>query len=189
MPPPVKVGAMIRRGAAKTSAETMKFLVENEDKAQAICDEIDARAAVFQEQEKSAGARVDAAEKAETVVAKAAAAVTQDRANLDKAIDAAAAKRLADMDALSRRTREVVAQETAAQGHAAALDARERDIKDHGIAQENEIRGRLEAVEAQEARAEEREQVLQEEAAEMSARLRKLVTVESLVKSAVAGLR
>ncbi|MCH7703238.1 MAG: hypothetical protein IID37_16285, partial [Planctomycetes bacterium] len=50
-------------------------------------------------------------------------------------------------------------------------------------------RGRLEAVEVQEAAAEERDRALQEQGSELAGRLRSLVTAASLVKSAVASLR
>ena len=185
----ITAGKILRRGVESLGNDAMVYLLKNKEQVQRINDDFDSRRTALIEQHAATQVEIAKLEKKEAKLAAAQASLDETGAAIKADRAAAESAHEADMGALTRRTREVVAQETAARGHAAALDARERDIKDHGIAQENEIRGRLEAVEAQEARAEEREQVLQEEAAEMSGRLRKLVTAESLVKSAVAGLR
>ena len=185
----VRAGAILRRGADKLTAGELKWLMDNEGEVERVIKDIDERRAVYQQAEQAASARVKAAEKAEAKVLADAAAVGEDRADLDKETAAAGAKHQLEMDALRRRTKEVFDRESAAAAHTTVLDGREQDIKDQGIAQENELRGRLEAVEEQEAAAEERDQALQEQAAELGGRLRKLVTAESLVKSAVATLR
>lgn len=184
----VRAGVVLRRGAAKLTAGELKWLMDNEGEVERVIKDIDERRAVYQEAEQAAQARVDEAAKAEVAVAAREDVLARNLADLGKENAEAAAKHTDDMDALGRRTREVVDKETAATARMEALDAREREIKDCGIVQENEIRGRSEAVEAQEAAAEERDQALQKQAAELLGRLRKLVTAESLVKSAVATL-
>ncbi|KKL93729.1 hypothetical protein LCGC14_1871740, partial [marine sediment metagenome] len=83
-----------------------------------------------------------------------------DRADLDMATAEATAKQQAGMEALTRRTQEVVDKETAVQKRGEALDARENEIEGHGRTRENELRAREEAVEAQEAAVEEHQREL-----------------------------
>ncbi len=103
----VKVGAIIRRGAATISSETMRVLVENESKVEEITAEIDKRAAMFREQEAFAIKKLGDLEKAGADLATREAKLVDDRAALEAERKAAAEVHRSNMEALSRRTKEV----------------------------------------------------------------------------------
>ncbi len=184
----IKTGVILRRGSDGLTNPQLLHLLENADKVQAITDEIEGRRAVYVKTEAVAKARVDEAEKAEAAVAEHAAAVTKDRADLDMATAEATAKQQAGMEALTRRTQEVVDKETAVQKRGEALDARENEIEGHGRTRENELRAREEAVEAQESAAEERDRALVKQSAGLDQRQQRLDTAIKMVKQAVASL-
>ena len=112
----VRAGVVLRRGAAKLTASELKWLMDNEGEVERVIKDIDDRRALYQKAEQAAQARVAEAEKAE-------AGLTEHEVKLLNArevIEAETAEDLkrhqSDMDALSRRTLEVVDKETAAQG-------------------------------------------------------------------------
>ena len=124
----IKVGAIIRRGAATISSETMRVLVENESKVQEICAEIDARSAVFREQAEFAQGKLAALEKASGELAAREAKLVDDMGTLDAQRGAAAKLHASNMEALSRRTREVMEREAAADARDNALNDREASL-------------------------------------------------------------
>ena len=123
-----KVGAIIRRGAGTISSETMRILVENDIKVQQIVGEIDKRADVFRELEKHTRTEFIALENAKAELAEGEAELAGRLAAVEDENAAAAEKHSADVEALSRRTREVMDREAAADGRANALDDREATI-------------------------------------------------------------
>ena len=128
MPGQIKVGAMIRRGAAIINAETMRVLVENESKVQEICAEIDARSAVFRSQEQATQAAAVKLETTERDLAVREAKLVDERAALEANATEAANQHRSDMEVLSRRTNEVVEREGKADARDAALNAREASL-------------------------------------------------------------
>ena len=126
-----KIGALIRRGAEAIPPETMRFLVENESRVEEICAEIDRRATVFRDLAKNTEAGSIALEKARAVVAEREAVLAEAQAALEadrRAAVAAAARYSTNMDALGRRTTEVMEREDAADERDSALDDREATI-------------------------------------------------------------
>ena len=181
-------GRILRRGMDGLTPSQFKYLLDNAEKVDEIIADINARRDVYLETVKMATARVEAAEKAEAALAESKALLVKSQADLDTATAEAAAKHQGDIDALTRRTREVVGKEAACEERTTALDAREQEIEDTGRAHEEEHRGRLEALEAQETAAEEREQALHRQAADLDNREKRIKTAASMVKSAAASL-
>ncbi len=184
----IKTGVILRRGTDGLTPAHLQHLLDNADKVQAITDEIEKRRAVFVKTEAAAMARVSEAEKAEVSVAARDDAVVKDRADLEAETAEAEKKHQAAMDALGRRTREVVAKETAAQERAEALYARWQETEDNSRTIGDHLRAREEALETQEAAAEERDRILQNRASDLDGFQKRLETVTKMVKQAVASL-
>ena len=184
----IKTGVILRRGTSGLRAEHLKYLLDNEDKVQAILDEIDARRVVFIDTEAKAKARVDEAERVEAGLVKREAGLAKTQDTLNNGIAKAEAKHQGDMAALSRRTSEVVVKEEASDELKTALDARAQQIEDDGRKRETELAAREEAVEAREAACDDRELSLQEQATDLVERQRRLETAAKMVKQAVVGL-
>ena len=184
----VSAGTILRRGMTGLTPPQQVFLLENADRVQAIIDEIEARRAVFLETEAATEARVSAVAKAEADLATREAAVVTDRADLDAATAEQANKRQADMEALGRRTREVVDKEAASSARTTALDEREQRIEDHGRTRENELRAREEALETRETAADERDRSMHGRSRGLGLRELRIETAEKIMKSAAASL-
>lgn len=121
----IRIGRIIRGGAATVSSETMRILVENESKVQEICAEIDARCAVIREQEQATQTALTLLETASDELAARESKLVDDMARLDAERESAAELHRSDMAALSRRTVEVAEREAAANERDAGLDDRE----------------------------------------------------------------
>ena len=107
----VKTGVILRRGASNMPAKDLKALLDNDGEAERIITEIDARRDVYLEAERAAVAAQKKVEASEEALAKheadldeGLAALEADRADADR-------KHQADMDALGRRSREVIEKE------------------------------------------------------------------------------
>ena len=120
----VKVGAIIRRGAGMINAETMKLLIQHEGRVQEIVAEIDARTAVFREQAEAASKKLAALEVQEKDVIAREVELTESKARLAAEEQAWEEQHTSDMEALSRRSREIVVK-------AGVADERERLLDDH----------------------------------------------------------
>ena len=184
----VTAGKILRRGTDGLTPAQLKELLDNTDKVQGILDEIEARRKVFLDTEAVIKAGAKAVEKDRADLVAREGVVATERADLDAAIAAAAAKDKADTDALSRRTREMADKELASDGREEALGARAQEIEDHGRALENELRAREEVVEAQESAVEEREQSLMTQSSALDVEEKRIKTVAKQVKQAVAKL-
>lgn len=184
----VKAGKILRRGTDGLSPAQLKELLDNPDKVQAIIDDIEARRAVFLETEAATKARLAELEKTEADLSDRADAVVRARTALEEDTKAAAVLHRGDMDALGRRTREVIAKEGASVERTAALDVREGEIEAMGLKQENELRGRQEAIESAEAAAEVRDEALQKLTGELERRRTRIETAAKMVKQAVVPL-
>lgn len=118
----LKAGAILRRGTTGLRPDQLKDLYDNADKVKAILDEIEARRALFIEAERDAMERINEAEKVEAELAKREGVLVVEKAALEAATAEAEIKHKADMDALGRRTREVVAKEAAMDERATTLE-------------------------------------------------------------------
>ena len=118
----LKAGAILRRGTTGLRPDQLKDLLDNADKVKAILDEFEARRAVFIETERGAMARLDEADKAEAGLAKREGVLVVELSALEAATAEAEKKHKADMEALGRRTREVVAKEAAMDERATTLE-------------------------------------------------------------------
>ncbi len=185
----ITAGKILRRGVGSLGNDAMEYLLKNKDHVQRINDDFDSRRTVLIEQHAATQAEIAKLEKTEADLAGREGAAVKAQDDFTAATAKADKKHQADGDALARRTSEVVAKETASIERTEALDAREREIGDKAMAQENQIRGRLEALEAQEAAAEERERIILKADVDVTARQKRIETAVKIVKQAAASLR
>lgn len=188
MAPRVKIGAMIIRGAAKESAETMRVLVENEGRVAEIVAEIDARSDVFREMQRAAQVASDALDAERIKLAEREVPLVEGLAKLATDITAADEKHASDMAALGRRTKEVTEREQRADDRDTAQDARSTEIERTALNRENELREREETVEARETTADARDEKQQSQASDLDTRTKRIMTAASQVKQAVANV-
>ena len=184
----VSAGVIMRRGMGGLSPSEYKYLLDNADKVDAILERINEIRDMAKAAEQAAAARVTEAEAAEEKLAEHEAALVKERADLETATADAANQHQHDMDALGRRTREVMDKETASTERATALDAREQEIEDHGRDRESEFQEREQALESQQTAADERDQGLHEQASDLNERQTRLETAAKMVRQAAASL-
>ena len=184
----ITAGKILRRGVESLGNDAMAYLLKNKEQVQRINDDFDSRRTALIEQHAATQAEIAKLEEKETGLAAVKASMDEISESIKADRDAADAEHNNAMGALTRRTREVTDKEAASDACSTALDAREQEIEDHGRVQEDELRGRLEAVEAQETAAEERDGVLQKQAVALNERHQRLETAAKMVKQAVASL-
>ncbi len=184
----IKAGALLRRGTDNLTAAQLSHLLEHPAEVAKITEDIDKRTVIYKAQEKAALEAIAKLAKVEARIETDQAKLAKDQATLESDREAADAKHKSDMEALGRRTREVMAREKAAEECDAELDARSKEIERTGLASEEEARGRLEAVAAQEAAAEERDAGLITKAREVQDEVTQLNTAAKMIAEIAARL-
>lgn len=114
-------GAILRRGADKLTAAELKVLMDSPEQVDRIIQDINARRDVFFKTEAAATAALKNLEAAQSTLAEGEATLAEGEVALSKARTEAAEKHASDMEALGRRTREVVENEGASDERAAGL--------------------------------------------------------------------
>lgn len=184
----VRAGRILRRGTDSLNPTQLKELLDNPEKVQSILDDIDKRREVFLATER---ATLEATVKLEKVEAKIAEREVRlaDETEVEKSREAGvAAKHVAEMGALKRRTREVVEAEAALVELTEAVKAMEQDTEHKARQKETEFAERERVIEAQEAASEAREVDVSKQAKRVDDDAIRLNTALRMVTHAVEGL-
>ena len=184
----VSPGRIMRRGTDGLTPAQLKDLLDNAGKVEEILGAIGAKRDLFIEVEQKATKRLREVEKLEADLAEREAKLTDDYAALDDLNKKADLQHKSDMEALSRRTREVMDKERAAVERDTALYARANDIEAKGRDRENELQAREADIEVRENDLDEREQKLQADISAADATRNRLDTAAKMFKQAVATL-
>ena len=185
----ITAGKILRRGVESLGNDAMVYLLKNKEQVQRINDDFDDRRTALIEQHTATQAEIAKLEEKETGLVAAQASLDETKESIKADRDAADAEHNSAMDALTRRTREVVAQETAAQERDEALDTRENEKEGYFRTRETELSAREETVEARETAADEREQELHNRDAGAAAREKRIRdTAEKMTRQAATGL-
>lgn len=121
-------GAILRRGADRLTAAELSRLMDNPEEVDRIIKDINARREVYLKTESDAKAELERLEGTQKALAEGEAALAEGEAALVSGRAEAAEKHASDMEALGRRTKEVLEKESAQAERKTEVDIREQEV-------------------------------------------------------------